>query len=109
MIEVLRDQILVQKHLQRKMLETQQRSSWMVPKKTRNDSNNVMSNNAILNPKTQLPKHKPLLALFLEHIDNMKRELRQRKVLSKLQNVKATKINVAHLKNTDISNQISVS
>ena len=40
---------------------------------------------------------KPLLALFIEHIDAMKKEMRQRKALTKLQNVKSTRISTAHL------------
>ena len=51
---------------------------------------------------------KPLLSLFIEHLNNMKRELRQRKALSLLQNVKSTRIKVNHLKSTEINHPISV-
>jgi len=51
---------------------------------------------------------KPLLGLFIEHLNNLKRELRQRKALSLLQNVKSTRIKVDHLRNTEINHPISV-
>ena len=38
-------------------------------------------------------KSNPLLALFLEHLNRLKKELRQRKTLTMLQNVKSTRIN----------------
>ena len=46
---------------------------------------------------------KPLLALFIEHMDAMKKEMRQRKALTKLQNVKSTRISTAHLKSSALN------
>ena len=51
---------------------------------------------------------KPLLALFIEHIDIMKREMRQRKALTKLQNVKSTRISSAHLKSSALNRLVSI-
>ena len=42
-------------------------------------------------------------------MDNLKRELRQRKALSVLQNVKSTRIKTDHIRNSDINYLVSVS
>ena len=44
----------------------------------------------------------------MEHLGNMKRELRQRKALTMLQNVKATKIRANQLRNSDLNQEISL-
>lgn len=65
-------------------------NNWM-PQKTRNDFGLQMAAGT-QNVGRQLPVSKPLLALFMEHLSNLKKELRQRKALTMLQNVKSTKI-----------------
>ena len=44
----------------------------------------------------------------MEHLNNLKRELRQRKALTKLQNVKSTRISARHLKGSDMNQLITI-
>lgn len=51
---------------------------------------------------------KPLLALFLEHVHISKKEFRQRRALTVLQNVRATKIKENHLRNSELNHKVTV-
>ena len=48
-------------------------------------------------------KSNPLLALFLEHLNRLKKELRQRKTLTMLQNVKSTRIKVDQIEMQELN------
>ena len=55
-----------------------------------------------------MPLSKPLLALLLEHVNNIKKEFRQRRALTVLQNVRATKIKENHLRNSELNQKVTI-
>ena len=86
-IEQLRDQVLLQKKSQQKLMLDQQKSNWMVAR-TRNDAGPYTPN--LTSSKANLIKSaKPLQSLFIEHLNHMKAQMRQRRALLRLQNDKA--------------------
>ena len=88
-----------QKVQERKIIESQQRENWFPPAALKNKM-----------PKgtTMDKKSNPLLALFMEHLNRLKRELRQRKTLAMLQNVKSTRIKADQIEMQEL-NQIPIS
>ena len=74
-IDVLKDSILAQKQLQHKLMEDHERNnSWMLKefKSSRNNKGLPPMHSMRAKPSAT----KPLLALFIEHIDAMKKEMR---------------------------------
>ena len=68
-IDCFTDQVLYQKTIQRKLMEDHERNNNWMPGKNKNELTTQF-----INPNQQTPK--PLLILFIEHLNNMKRELR---------------------------------
>lgn len=85
-------------------MEDQHRHNNWLPRKTRNNSE--LHSNEVAEPNLKVSK--PLLALFMEHLNNLKRELRQRKALTVLQNVKSTRIMETHLRKPDLNQQVHI-
>jgi len=72
-----------------------------MPQKTRN-LEELHSAGAL----AKVPVTKPLLALFLEHVELMKREFRQRRAISVLQNIKGTRVSDRHLRQSELNHKV---
>ena len=93
-ISSLKDQFQKEKIQERKIIESQQREKWFPPAALKNK----MAQGTAMDKKSN-----PLLALFLEHLNRLKRELRQRKTLTMLQNVKSTRIKADQIEMQDLN------